>query len=151
MTAIYKVVWIDVYKRQTVLVLSSVLRSVSDMKTPMLISLYMNLINICLNFILIYPTRKIMGITVFGAGLGVNGAAIATAISFVAGGVMMFIRYYKNEIFEFYKTGFHFYKEEFLECLTIGIPIVLERGVICLGPVSYTHLDVYKRQDKILE
>ena len=126
--------------RVTVLVLSSVLRSVSDMKTPMLISLYMNLINICLNFILIYPTRKIMGITVFGAGLGVNGAAIATAISFVAGGIMMFIRYYNNEIFEFYKTGFHFYKEEFLECLTIGIPIVLERGVICLGHITFSSL-----------
>lgn len=54
--------------RVTVLILSSVLRSVSDMKTPMLISLYMNLINICLNFILIYPTRKIMGITVFERG-----------------------------------------------------------------------------------
>ena len=126
--------------RVTVLILSSVLRSVSDMKTPMLISLYMNLINICLNFILIYPTRKIMGITVFGAGLGVNGAAIATAISFVAGGIMMFIRYYNNEIFEFYKTGFHFYKEEFLECLTIGIPIVLERGVICLGHITFSSL-----------
>ncbi|WRK53747.1 hypothetical protein SD457_00980 [Coprobacillaceae bacterium CR2/5/TPMF4] len=36
--------------RCTVLILSSLLRGVSDMKTPMLISLYMNLINIVFNF-----------------------------------------------------------------------------------------------------
>lgn len=126
--------------RSAVLILSSALRGVSDMKTPMLINLYMNLINIVLNFALIYPTRKLFGITVPGAGLGVNGAAIATAISFVIGGVMMFIRYYKNEIFAFSKTGFHFYKREFKECLEIGVPVVLERGVICMGHVTFSAL-----------
>lgn len=110
------------------------------MKTPMLINLYMNLINIVLNFALIHPTRQIFGITIPGAGLGVNGAAIATAISFVIGGVMMFIRYYNNQIFAFYKSGFHFYKKEFKECLNIGIPVVLERGVICLGHVTFASL-----------
>lgn len=126
--------------RSAVLILSSALRGVSDMKTPMLINLYMNLINIVLNFVLIYPTRKLFGIAVPGAGLGVNGAAIATAISFVIGGVMMFIRYYKNEIFAFSKTGFHFYKREFKECLEIGVPVVLERGVICMGHVTFSAL-----------
>lgn len=126
--------------RSAVLILSSALRGVSDMKTPMLINLYMNLINIVLNFALIYPTRKLCGITIPGAGLGVKGAAIATAISFVVGGVMMFIRYYKNEIFLFSKTGFHFYKKEFKECLDIGVPVVLERGVICMGHVTFSAL-----------
>ena len=54
----------------------------------------MNLINIVLNFVLIYPTRQVFGITIPGAGLEVKGAAIATAISFVVGGIMMFVRYY---------------------------------------------------------
>lgn len=126
--------------RSTILILSSALRGVSDMKTPMLINLYMNLINIVLNSALIYPTRKMFGITVPGAGLGVNGAAIATAVSFVIGGVMMFVRYYKNEVFAFSKTGFHFYKREFKECLEIGVPVVLERGVICLGHVTFAAL-----------
>ena len=136
----FMIISIPLLFRSAVLILSSVLRSVSDMKTPMMINLYMNMINIILNFILIYPTRKIFGITVFGAGLGVNGAAIATAISFVIGGVMMFVRYYKNKIFSFSKTGFHFYKKEFKECLDIGIPVVLERCVICLGHVTFSAL-----------
>lgn len=126
--------------RSAVLILSSALRGVSDMKTPMIINLYMNIINIVLNFILIYPTRKIFGIIIPGAGLGVDGAALATAVSFVAGGVMMFYRYYRNELFGFKNTGFHFYQNEFKECLNIGIPVVLERGVICLGHVTFASL-----------
>lgn len=139
-TTYFLIISIPLLFRCTVLILSSLLRGVSDMKTPMLISLYMNLINIVINFFLIYPTREIMGITVYGAGLGVEGAAIATAISFVAGGIMMFRRYYKNEYFNFKQTGFHFYPSEFKECLTIGIPVVLERGVICLGHVTFSSL-----------
>ena len=126
--------------RSAVLILSSALRGVSDMKTPMLINLYMNIINIILNFLLIYPTRSIFGIPVFGAGLGVNGAAMATAISFVIGGIMMFGRYYKNPLFNFKSTGFHFYRREFKESLTIGLPVVLERGVICLGHITFASL-----------
>lgn len=126
--------------RSAVLILSSALRGVSDMKTPMLINLYMNIINIVLNFILIYPTRNIYGITIPGFSLGVNGAAIASAISFIVGGLLMFKQYYQNEIFALKKTGFHFYKQEFKECLQIGIPVVMERGVICLGHVTFASL-----------
>ena len=139
-TTYFLIISIPLLFRCTVLILSSLLRGVSDMKTPMLISLYMNLINIVFNFFLIYPTRQIFGITVYGANMGVAGAAIATAISFVAGGVMMFVRYYRNPTFNFKKTGFHFYPAEFKECLSIGIPVVLERSVICLGQVTFSSL-----------
>ena len=40
-----------------------------------------------LNFLLIYPTGTYFGITVPGAGLGVIGAAIASAIAFTVGGI----------------------------------------------------------------
>lgn len=126
--------------RSAVLILSSALRGVSDMKTPMLINLYMNMINVVFNFLLIYPTRQIGGIIIPGANLGVVGAAIATAISFVFGGVLMFRQYYNNKIFDFKNTGFHFHKDVFKECLTIGIPVVMERSVICLGHVTFSSL-----------
>lgn len=126
--------------RSAIVILSSSLRGVRDMKTPMMIHIYMNIINIILNFILIYPTRTIGSLTIFGFGLGVTGAAIATAISFVIGGIMMFIRYYHNPIFEFDKTGFHFHRPVFLECLKISIPVAMERSVICLGHVTFSSL-----------
>lgn len=139
-TMYFLIISIPLLFRCAVLILSSLLRGVSDMKTPMLISLYMNIINIVFNFFLIYPTRQIFGITVYGANMGIAGAAIATAISFIAGGMMMFIRYYRNPVFKFKKTGFHFYPAEFKECLSIGFPIVLERSVICLGQVTFASL-----------
>ena len=77
----FMIISIPLLFRTAALILASALRGVSDMKTPMLINLYMNIINIILNFLLIYPTRELFGIIIPGAGLGVNGAAIATAIS----------------------------------------------------------------------
>lgn len=126
--------------RSAVLILSSALRGVSDMKTPMYINLYMNLLNMVLNFLLIYPSRHIYGIPIWGADLGVMGAAIATAISFVFGGVLMFTRYYRNTIFDFAHTGFHLDLPVLKECLHIGIPVVMERSVICLGHVAFSSL-----------
>jgi len=126
--------------RSAVLIFSSTLRGVSDMKTPMLINIYMNLINIVLNFLLIYPTREIFGLTIWGTDLGVKGAAIATATSFVVGGVMIFIAYFHNSKFDFQHTGFHFYKKEFMECFEIGLPVVMERSVICLGHICFSSL-----------
>lgn len=126
--------------RTMIIVLSSALRAVKDMKTPMMINVYMNLMNIILNFFLIYPTRKIAGITVIGANMGVAGAALATALSFVAGGIMIFRHYYFNEIFDFQNTGFHFDKPVCLECLTIAFPVVMERSVICLGHVTFASI-----------
>lgn len=126
--------------RTMTIILSSTLRSVKDMKTPMMINVYMNLINIVLNFILIYPTRKVFGITVYGAGLSVSGAAIASAVSYVLGGLMIFKHYYQNEIFDFKHTGFHFHKPLCLECIKIATPVVMERSVICLGHVTFASL-----------
>lgn len=136
----FMIISIPLLFRTAVLILSSALRGVSDMKTPMKINLYMNIVNVVLNFLFIYPTREMYGITIPGAGWGVSGAAIATAISFVVGGVIMFKHYYNNSTFMFKKTGFHFDLPVFKECLKIGVPVVMERGVICLGHVTFASL-----------
>lgn len=139
-SAYFMIISLPLLLRSSVLILSSALRGVSDMKTPMLINLYMNFINIVLNFLLIYPSREIFGVMIPGAGLGVIGAAIATAISFTAGGILMFVRYYRNPIFDFIHTGFHYHATVFKDCLRIGIPVVMERSVICLGQVAFSSL-----------
>lgn len=136
----FMIISIPLCLRTAVLILSSALRGVSDMKTPMFINLYMNIVNVVFNFFLIYPTKEYFGITIPGAGLGVKGAAIATAISFSFGGIIMFKHYHKNPVFGFEKTGFHFDFPIFKECLHIGVPVVMERSVICLGHVTFSAL-----------
>lgn len=69
--------------RAASIIFATVLRAVGDTKTPMRVSLNMNLVNIVLNFLLIYSSREVhlFGLTlpVWGAGWGINGAAAASA------------------------------------------------------------------------
>lgn len=61
---------------------SAVLRCMGDTKTPLILNTAANLLNVVLNFFLIFPTRPTelfgMSFTAPGAGWGVAGAAIAT-------------------------------------------------------------------------
>ena len=66
---------------------SSILRSMGNSRTPLLINTAANVGNAVLNFFLIYPTREWHGITLPGAGWGVEGAAVASAIAMSLGGL----------------------------------------------------------------
>ena len=74
------------------------------------------------------------------AGLGVVGAAIATAISYVVGGIFMMIVYYRNPMLSPRSQKLSFQKNLAGKCLHIGIPIALERISACLGQVVFTSL-----------
>jgi putative MATE family efflux protein len=78
----------------------AVLRAIGDMKSPMVVNGAVDIINIILNFFLIYRTRTVrlfeLEITVYGAGLGLAGAAIGTAISIVIGAAVMCLILLRN-------------------------------------------------------
>ena len=76
-------------------------RAAGDTKTPMRVGIIVNIINIVLNFLLIYPTSTYFGITVFGAGLGVIGAAIASSIAFTIGGILITLETYRHPLVSF--------------------------------------------------
>ena len=139
-TAYFTIVSIPLVFRAAVLTLSGALRGVSDMKTPMLIGLIMNGVNIVLNFFLIFPSRRIGRVPVYGAGLGVRGAAIATAVSLSIGGMLMFLRFVQNPRFGFRRTGFHPDRAVLSRCLSIALPVALQRGVICFGHILFSSL-----------
>ena len=67
---------------------TSMLRASGDALTPGLISVLVCVLDVVFNFFLINPTRTLWGITVWGAGLGVPGAALGTALATVAGGLL---------------------------------------------------------------
>ena len=74
-------------------IFGTALRAAGDTKTPMKIGLLVNCINVVLNFLLIYPTRTVLlggkTLTIPGAGMGVVGAAAASAIAFTWGGLQI--------------------------------------------------------------
>ena len=72
--------------RSATMIMGAAIRGTKDTKTPMLINLGANGTNILLNIVFIY-----------GMGLGVRGAAIASAISYTTAGLLMFAAYRRNE------------------------------------------------------
>ena len=68
------------------------LRATGDALTPGLISVLVCVLDIVFNFFLINPSRTLVlfgrTVTVWGAGLGVPGAALGTAFSDVVGGLL---------------------------------------------------------------
>src|SRR5699024_3017734 len=76
-------------------VLANALRAAGNMRTPMLLTGLANVLNVIGNTLLIFPSRtvRMLGLVfpVWGAGLGVQGAAIATAISTATSGVLMIL------------------------------------------------------------
>ena len=67
---------------------TSMLRASGDALTPGLISVLVCVLDVVFNFFLINSTRTLWGITVWGAGLGVPGAALGTALATVVGGLL---------------------------------------------------------------
>ena len=71
---------------------AAMLRATGDALTPGLISVLVCGLDVVFNFFLINPTRQLVrtlwGITVWGAGLGVPGAALGTALATVVGGLL---------------------------------------------------------------
>lgn len=67
---------------------TSMLRASGDALTASLISVLVCVLDAIFNFFLINPTRTLWGITVWGAGLGVPGAALGTALATVVGGLL---------------------------------------------------------------
>ncbi|MBQ4627930.1 MAG: MATE family efflux transporter, partial [Clostridia bacterium] len=81
------ILYVPMLARAATIIFGTMLRAVGDTKTPMLVGIWVNVINVILNFLFIYPTRTVeiftLSLTIPGAGWGVLGAAIASAISLI--------------------------------------------------------------------
>ncbi len=126
--------------RAATIIFGTVLRAVGDTKTPMYAGIAVNAVNVILNFLLIYPTRKIWGITVFGAGLGVEGAAIASAVGFTVGGIIITAALWYHPILSPKKMSILPDKEILRPCLKVAFPNMLQRFGTCLGYVAFASM-----------
>lgn len=130
--------------RASVIILGSVLRGAGDTKSPMIVNLCMNGVNILINFLLIYETRQItfgiFPVTIWGAGLGIVGAALGTAVSYLIGGTLMFFSYLRHADIAPKGLPFKIDRPIMLRCLKIGFPVALERIGASLGQVVFTAL-----------
>ena len=112
--------------RTASIILGAAIRATKNTKTPMLISLFSNILNIIMNTLLIYILD-----------MGVAGAAIASATSYVFSGTLMFIVYRRNKYLNWKFKEFTIDGHCMEECAKIGIPVLASSLTSCLGYVVF--------------
>jgi putative MATE family efflux protein len=117
----------------TAFIFGAVMRGCGDAKTPMLINLGANILNIILNYFLINAahTVTLLGLTFTcpGAGWGVSGAAIATSTAQIAGGVvfLLFTFLRKSPVQISVRDRYRFEVPLVRQIMSISWPAIAER------------------------
>ena len=135
------ILYLPMLPRTASVIFGTVLRAAGDTKTPMKVGILVNLTNIVLNFLLIYPTRTLglvsIQMTMPGAGLGVIGAAIASAISYTLGGVLITVILWKHP--KVSPRGIRLRPDMTIltPCIRIALPNMLQRFGTSFGYVAF--------------
>ncbi len=140
----FRIIYLPMLFRTASILLATVLRSAGDTRTPMRIGLMVNLINVALNFFLIYPARSLsflgMNIPVPGAGMGVEGAAWASAVSFVYGGLAMTRALWRHSVISPRGQNFRPDMEILRPCFRIALPNLAQRFATSFGYVVFASM-----------
>lgn len=135
------IIYLPMLPRAASIIFGTVLRAAGDTKTPMKIGVLVNVINVALNFLLIYPTRSLnilsLSFVMPGAGLGVIGAAVASAISFVVGGVYITLVVWRHSGISPKGQSFRPDGQILRPCLRVALPNMLQRFGTSLGYVAF--------------
>lgn len=119
------------------MVLGSVFRGRGDTKTPLRINILVNILNVGGNYLLINQPHTIqlgsLAIPMWGAGMGVRGAALSTGFSWFVGGTLMAIMLFTKKdptrisLKDSYKPDFALIKR----VVNLSVPAMLER--LCMS------------------
>ncbi len=120
------------------------MQSTGDMKTPSVLSAVICLLDVVLNFFMIFPTREVsligLDLTIFGAGMGVTGAAVATAMSEVI--ISLVALYYislRNDRITLRNPGsWRWDRKTVVTAARIGIPASLDQIFMCSAYIAGT-------------
>lgn len=131
------VMYTPMLARSAILLFGNLFRAVGDSKTPLRVGLMVNLINVAGNLLLIYPTRVWHGLTLYGAGWGVVGAAAASAAAYFVGGIVITVALWRHPRIS--PRGFSLKPESAIlrPCLQVALPNALQRFATSLGYVAF--------------
>ena len=135
------ILYLPIIARCATIIFGTVLRAAGDTKTPMRVGVIVNLANVLLNFFFIYESREIdiLSLRVFipGAGMGVLGAAVASAVSFLAGGVLITVALFRHPKISPIGQSYRPDPTILKPCLKVAIPNAMQRFATSLGYVIF--------------
>ena len=140
----FMIIYFPMLFRAASILLGTVLRSAGDTRTPMRIGMVVNGMNILLNFLLIYPARRFssfgLDVPVPGAGLGVEGAAWASAVSFIYGGAAMVRALWKHPVISPRGQSFRPDASILRPCFRVSLPNLAQRFATSFGYVVFASM-----------
>ncbi|MBQ2690892.1 MAG: MATE family efflux transporter [Clostridia bacterium] len=135
------IIYTPMLARAATIIFGTMLRAVGDTKTPMRVGIIVNLVNIVLNFLMIYETRSYviggLSITIPGFGWGIIGAGTASAISFAVGGILTTIAIWKHPVISPSGQKLKLDMEILRPCMKVAFPNALQRFGTSLGFVAF--------------
>ncbi|MCD8312828.1 MAG: MATE family efflux transporter [Bacteroidales bacterium] len=121
------------------------LQSSGNMKVPSAVNIAMCVLDVILNFFLIFPTREITvlghAMMMPGADLGVLGASLGTSLSEVLGGIIMtwYVCCRSKVLAVLHERGSARPTWQVIsKAFRIGLPIGLERTIMCGAQIATT-------------
>lgn len=111
------------------LVANGILRGAGDTKTPMMITIFMNLVNVILSYLLIYGINiQNQFFHIIISGMGIKGAAAGIALARTIGAVIiLFVLLRGSRIIKLTKVfSFNFNRELLKPIFGVGIPASVE-------------------------
>ena len=138
------ILYLPMLPRTASIIFGTILRAAGDTKTPMKVGVVVNLTNVILNFLFIFPTRTIElfshSIWIPGLGLGVIGAAIASAIAFTVGGIYITVVLWKHPMVSPKGQSLKPDMNILRPCLKVAFPNMLQRFGTSLGYVAFASM-----------
>ena len=121
----FTIISLPMFFRALTALCGSAVRGAQDTRRPMVISLTVSLLNVLLDYILIYP-----------CGYGVTGAAIATAVCFTVSGILNLILMRRTPFLR--QKGWRMPGRRLVrESLEIAFPVMGISCVTCMGYVVF--------------
>lgn len=111
--------------------LGTILRASGDTVTPMKIGLMTNIVNLGLDYLLIFGIGS-------WSGLGILGTALGTILARMLGAYLLFREVQKTDMA--FRLAVRLFWSDYKELITLTIPAALERLVMRLGQVVYFSL-----------
>ncbi|MBE5783855.1 MAG: MATE family efflux transporter [Clostridiales bacterium] len=138
------ILYLPMLPRAASIIFGTVLRAAGDTKTPMKIGVVVNIMNVVLNYLMIYPTRPLtlfsLTFTMPGLGWGVIGAGAASAIAFAVGGIGITIALWKHPMVSPKGQKLRPDASILKPCMKVALPNMLQRFGTSLGYVAFASM-----------
>ena len=118
---------------------AALLQAGGNMRTPSVLLVLMCGLDVVFNMLFIFPTRQLGSFTMPGAGLGVAGAALGTALAEVVVAVIMCVCLLRSPMLGLRKSEkLRFVPEQLKRAFRLGVPVAVEQLVMSGGQIVAT-------------